>query len=54
VALAATGTYSFVLTYLIAKGIDKTIGFRTAEEYENVPGGKFAEAYDDLRGERVE
>jgi len=54
VALAATGAYSFVVTYLIAKGIDKTIGFRTEEAYENVPGGKLAEAYDDLLGERVE
>jgi ammonium transporter, Amt family len=38
VAILATGAYSFVVTWLIAKGVDKTVGFRTADEYQDVPG----------------
>jgi Amt family ammonium transporter len=42
VALLATGAYSFVVTYIIARGIDMTMGFRTQEEYSEVPGGDAA------------
>jgi ammonium transporter, Amt family len=49
VAILATGSYSFVLTWLIAKGVDKTVGFRTATEYEAVPDAVHA-----VRADRTE
>jgi len=45
VALLACGAYSFVVTYLIARGVEKTIGFRAKDEYSEVPGGKQERAY---------
>jgi ammonium transporter, Amt family len=39
VAVLATGAYSFVVTFLIAKTVDRTVGFRAAEEYSAVPDG---------------
>jgi Amt family ammonium transporter len=34
IAAAAVGSYSFVLTYIIGKAIDTTVGFRVTEEEE--------------------
>ena len=34
IAAAAVGSYSFVLTYIIGKAIDATVGFRVTEEEE--------------------
>ncbi len=39
VALLATGAYSFVVTSIIARAIDATIGFRSDDEYAEIPGG---------------
>jgi Amt family ammonium transporter len=51
VALLATGAYSFVVTYIIARGIDVTMGFRTKEEYSEVPGGDgAADALEQVTG----
>jgi Amt family ammonium transporter len=47
VAVCACGAFSFVLTWLIAKAIDRTLGFRTDEEYQDVPGAAEERAYDD-------
>jgi Amt family ammonium transporter len=45
VAVLACASYSFVVTWLIAKGIDRTIGFRSADAYAEVPGGDGEHAY---------
>lgn len=47
VAVLACATFSFAATWLIAKVIEKTVGFRTDEEYEHVPGQEEELAYDD-------
>ncbi len=39
VALLATGAYSFIVTSIIARVINATIGFRSEEEYTELPGG---------------
>ncbi|HEY4279762.1 MAG TPA: ammonium transporter [Conexibacter sp.] len=45
VAVLACAGYSFVVTWLIAKGVDKTVGFRSADAYEEVPGSADEQAY---------
>ena len=47
VAVLACGAFSFGMTWLIAKAVEKTVGFRAAEEYEDVPGQEEEQAYDD-------
>jgi len=47
VAVLACGAFSFGMTWLIAKAVEKTVGFRAAEEYEDVPGQQEEQAYDD-------
>lgn len=47
VAIVACGTYSFVLTWLIAKAIDATIGFRARSEYRDTPGDEAERVYHD-------
>ena len=46
VAILACGTFSFVLTWLIAKAVDTTIGFRSPDDYQHVPGEDEERAYD--------
>jgi ammonium transporter, Amt family len=38
VAVVATGLYSFCVTWLIAQAVDRTVGFRTRDDYQHVPG----------------
>jgi Amt family ammonium transporter len=47
VAVVACGVFSFGMTWLIAQVIEKTVGFRAAEDYEDVPGQEEEQAYDD-------
>jgi Amt family ammonium transporter len=47
VAVVACGLFSFGVTWLIAQVIEKTVGFRAAEDYEDVPGQEEEQAYDD-------
>jgi len=47
VAVVACGAFSFGMTWLIAKAVEKTVGFRAAEDYEDVPGEQEEQAYDD-------
>ncbi|WP_275431878.1 MULTISPECIES: ammonium transporter [unclassified Streptomyces] len=54
VAVLACGTYSFVVTWLIAKAIDGTVGFRTREEYEDVPGREEEIAYDNATLDEIQ
>ncbi|MFJ7204080.1 ammonium transporter [Streptomyces sp. NPDC098789] len=62
VAILAVGGFAFAMTWLIAHAIDKAVGFRASEEYENVPGREEEVAYDsetldqirDRMGERAE
>ncbi|MFC8127799.1 ammonium transporter [Streptomyces sp. NPDC057302] len=54
VAVLACGSFSFVVTWLIAKAIDKTIGFRTKEEYEDVPGEEEEIAYDNATLDEIQ
>ncbi len=51
VAVLACGAYSFVVTWLIAQGIERTVGFRAADEYSEVPGELEEQAYtfDDVQ-----
>ncbi|UGQ12728.1 ammonium transporter [Yinghuangia sp. ASG 101] len=53
VAIAAVAAYSFAVTWLIAKVVDKTVGFRTKEVYENTPGEETERAYDFSTAERL-
>ncbi|WP_194891779.1 ammonium transporter [Catenulispora pinisilvae] len=46
VAVLACGAFSFLATWLIAQAVDRTIGFRTRELYEDVPGQDAEIAYD--------
>ncbi|RBL81230.1 ammonium transporter [Streptomyces cavourensis] len=54
VAIAAVMAFSFVLTWLIAKAVDRTVGFRATEEYAGVPGKEEERAYDFRTAERLE
>ncbi|GAB2694979.1 ammonium transporter [Kitasatospora kifunensis] len=47
VAVLACAAFSFGVTWLIAQVVEKTVGFRAAEEYEHVPGAEEEQAYDD-------
>lgn len=46
VAVLAVGSFAFAMTWIIAKVIDKAVGFRASEEYGNVPGREEEVAYD--------
>lgn len=45
-AILAVIAFSFVLTWLIAKAVELTVGFRANEEYDSVPGTERERAYD--------
>ncbi|MGW0659811.1 ammonium transporter [Streptodolium elevatio] len=47
VAILACGTFSFVVTWLIAQAVHRTVGFRAADDYAHVPGRDEEVAYDD-------
>ncbi|MXG26673.1 ammonium transporter [Streptomyces sp. YIM 132580] len=53
VAIVAVMAFSFVLTWLIAKAVDLTVGFRASEQYDKVPGREAERAYDFLTTERL-
>lgn len=46
VAIVAVAAFSFILTWLIAKAVDLTVGFRARGEYDHVPGEEEERAYD--------
>ncbi|MFD5563045.1 ammonium transporter [Kitasatospora griseola] len=52
-AVLAVGAFSFLLSWLLAKAVDLTIGFRDATEYAHVPGAEAETAYDTLTAERL-
>ncbi|MEW2070839.1 ammonium transporter [Streptomyces sp. NPDC007346] len=54
VAIVAVMAFSFILTWLIAKAVDLTVGFRASEEYDKVPGREAERAYDFLTTERLD
>jgi Amt family ammonium transporter len=45
VAVVACAAYSFVVTWLVAKGVDRTVGFRSEDAYAEVPGSAEEPAY---------
>ncbi|MFF3781969.1 hypothetical protein [Streptomyces sp. NPDC001933] len=45
--------FSFILTWIIAKVVDLTVGFRAADEYDSVPGTDRERAYDSQTAERL-
>ncbi|MYQ75892.1 MULTISPECIES: ammonium transporter [unclassified Streptomyces] len=53
VAIVSVIAFSFILTWLIAKAVDLTVGFRAKEEYANVPGEEAERAYDFQTAERL-
>ncbi len=53
VAIVSVIAFSFILTWLIAKAVDMTVGFRAEEEYANVPGEQEERAYDFQTAERL-
>ncbi|MER8088599.1 ammonium transporter [Streptomyces sp. NPDC058316] len=53
VAIVSVIAFSFVLTWLIAKVVDLTVGFRAVDEYERVPGSEVERAYDFQTAERL-
>ncbi|WP_443054368.1 ammonium transporter [Streptomyces sp. IBSBF 2435] len=53
VAVVSVLGFSFILTWLIAKAVDLTVGFRAAEEYGSVPGAEQERAYDFQTAERL-
>lgn len=46
VAIVSVIAFSFILTWLIAKAVDLTVGFRARGEYDHVPGQEEERAYD--------
>ncbi|MGW2282156.1 ammonium transporter [Streptomyces sp. NPDC001770] len=52
-AILAVIVFSFALTWLIAKLVDLTVGFRDKAEYEGVPGEEQERAYDFQTAERL-
>ncbi|MEU6162158.1 ammonium transporter [Streptomyces sp. NPDC047130] len=46
VAVLAVAAFSFVMTWLIAKAVDRTVGFSDKDEYARVPGEDEERAYD--------
>ncbi|MFJ1590799.1 ammonium transporter [Kitasatospora albolonga] len=53
VAIVAVIAFSFTLTWLIAKAVDLTVGFRATERYGTVPGEDEERAYDFRTAERL-
>ncbi|MET9223968.1 ammonium transporter [Streptomyces sp. NPDC093221] len=53
VAVLACGSFSFVVTWLIAQAVNRTVGFRTEAEYEDVPGRDEEIAYDNATLDEV-
>lgn len=53
VAIVSVIAFSFVLSRLIAKAVDLTVGFRSEEEYGSVPGADRERAYDFRTAERL-
>ncbi|MFB6985630.1 ammonium transporter [Streptomyces sp. NPDC056178] len=53
VAIVSVIAFSFILTWLIAKVVDLTVGFRAVDEYERVPGSEVERAYDFQTAERL-
>ncbi|MBD0711786.1 MULTISPECIES: ammonium transporter [unclassified Streptomyces] len=53
VAILAMAAFSFLLTWLLAKLVDATVGFRAATEYATVPGAEAETAYDTLTADRL-
>lgn len=53
VAIVSVIAFSFILTWLIAKAVDMTVGFRAKEEYATVPGEEEERAYDFQTAERL-
>ncbi|MFF3957757.1 ammonium transporter [Streptomyces sp. NPDC001890] len=53
VAIVCVIAFSFVLTWIIAKAVQLTVGFRAADEYDSVPGTDRERAYDFQTAERL-
>ncbi|SCD48226.1 ammonium transporter, Amt family, partial [Streptomyces sp. OspMP-M43] len=53
VAIVSVMAFSFILTWIIAKAVDLTVGFRAKEEYGTVPGEEAERAYDFQTAERL-
>ncbi|MFD4034657.1 ammonium transporter [Streptomyces sp. NPDC058637] len=54
VAIVSVIAFSFILTWLIAKAVDLTVGFRAKEPYGHVPGEEEERAYDFWTAEQLE
>ncbi|MEU2875688.1 ammonium transporter [Streptomyces sp. NPDC007070] len=54
VAILAVATYSFMLTWLVAKAVDIVVGFTEKETYAAVPGQDEERAYDLRVAERLD
>ncbi|WP_405793017.1 ammonium transporter [Streptomyces sp. NBC_01506] len=52
-AILAVIAFSFTLTWLIAKAVESTVGFRAKEAYGRVPGTESERAYDFQTAERL-
>lgn len=53
VAIVSVIAFSFILTWIIAKAVDLTVGFRAEDEYDSVPGTDRERAYDFQTAERL-
>ncbi|MEV6745589.1 ammonium transporter [Streptomyces sp. NPDC058322] len=53
VAVVSVIAFSFILTWIIAKAVDLTVGFRAEDEYDSVPGTDRERAYDFQTAERL-
>ncbi|MFD7971724.1 ammonium transporter [Streptomyces clavifer] len=54
VAIVSVIAFSFILTWLIAKAVDLTVGFRAEDAYDNVPGEEEERAYDFRTAEQLD
>ncbi|WNI16197.1 ammonium transporter [Actinacidiphila sp. ITFR-21] len=54
IAILSVTAFSFVLTWIIAKAVDTTVGFRSGQRYDAVPGEEAERAYDFGTAERLE
>ncbi|GHH76822.1 hypothetical protein GCM10018793_23440 [Streptomyces sulfonofaciens] len=52
-AIAAVIAFSSILSWLLAKAVDLSVGFRAEEEYASVPGAEQERAYDFRTSERL-
>ncbi|MFB6888004.1 ammonium transporter [Kitasatospora sp. NPDC056327] len=52
-AILAVGAFSFTFSWLIAKAVDMTVGFRAPGEYARVPGEEAERAYDFRTAEQL-